>query len=78
MLGAKRAAAVPDKPRIDDSDTNDRQIGGVVQENELAPAPVVKVVPPGTKTTSITKGFEVAAGKCQTGEWVSGCRSPDL
>jgi hypothetical protein len=28
----------------------------------------VKVVPPGTKTLNITKGFDVAVGKCQTGK----------
>ncbi|PNF33077.1 HBS1-like protein [Cryptotermes secundus] len=64
--GAKRATAVPDKPRIDDSSTSDKQIGVVLEENKFASTPVVKVVPPGTKTISITKGFDVAPGKSQT------------
>lgn len=64
--GAKRGAAAPDKPGTDDSSSNDRQIGVVHQENKFASTPVVKVVPPGTKTINITKGFDVAPEKPQT------------
>jgi len=63
MLGAKRATDVPDGPRSDDSNTNNRQTGVVLQESKLGSSLVVKVVPPGTKTVNITKGFDVPPGR---------------
>ncbi|KDR18612.1 HBS1-like protein isoform X2 [Zootermopsis nevadensis] len=61
--GAKRSTGIPDEPRIDDSSTSSRQSGTVLQEEKLATAPTVKVVPPGTKTVNITKGFDVPTEK---------------
>jgi hypothetical protein len=63
ILGAKRATDVPDRPRSDDTNTNNRQTGVVLQENKVGSTPVVKVVPPGTKTVNITKGFDVPPGR---------------
>jgi hypothetical protein len=63
ILGAKRATHVPDQPRSDDTNTNNRQTGVVLQENKVGSAPVVKVVPPGTKTVNVTKGFDVLPGR---------------
>jgi elongation factor 1 alpha-like protein len=57
--GAKRATDVPDRPRSDDSNTNNRQTGVVLQDSKLGSSLVVKVVPPGAKTVNITKGFDV-------------------
>jgi hypothetical protein len=69
LLGAKRGTGVPDEPGTDDTSTNNRNIGVVLQENKLATmTPAVKVVTPGTKTVNITKGFEVPPEKPETGK----------
>lgn len=68
FLGAERSTGVRDESRTDESCSSNGQSGVVLQENKLAATPVVKVVPPGTKTVNITKGFDVPTEKPEPGK----------